>query len=108
MEIKLDVGENVYVKLEKHAKNSSVTTAQFALDMLDLGLRVHQSSLEKTDDIAIDDGMKYAIETNEIVKEMIRCVFDKTKTTGKFFDADTLITMIENKTSAYLKGKSAR
>ena len=76
--------------------------------MLDLGLRVHQSSLEKTDDIAIDDGMKYAIETNEIVKEMIRCVFDKTKTTGKFFDADTLITMIENKTSAYLKGKSAR
>lgn len=108
MEMKLDVGENVYVKLEKHAKNSSVTTAQFALDMLDLGLRVHQSSLEKTDDIAIDDGMKYAIETNEIVKEMIRCVFDKTKTTGKFFDADTLITMIENKTSAYLKGKSAR
>jgi len=108
MEIKLDVGENVYVKLEKHAKNSSVTTAQFALDMLDLGLRVHQSSLEKTDDIAIDDGMKYAIETNEIVKEMIRCVFDKTKTTGKFFDADTLITMIENKTLAYLKGKSAR
>ena len=106
--MKLDVGENVYVKLEKHAKNSSVTTAQFALDMLDLGLRVHQSSLEKTDDIAIDDGMKYAIETNEIVKEMIRCVFDKTKTTGKFFDADTLITMIENKTSAYLKGKSAR
>jgi methyl coenzyme M reductase subunit D len=108
MEMKLDVGENVYVKLEKHAKNSSVTTAQFALDMLDLGLRVHQSSLEKTDDIAIDDGMKYAIETNEIVKEMIRCVFDKTKTTGKFFDADTLITMIENKTLAYLKGKSAR
>ncbi len=106
--MKLDVGENVYVKLEKHAKNSSVTTAQFALDMLDLGLRVHQSSLEKTDDIAIDDGMKYAIETNEIVKEMIRCVFDKTKTTGKFFDADTLITMIENKTLAYLKGKSAR
>jgi hypothetical protein len=108
MEIKLDVGENVYVKLEKHAKNSSVTTAQFALDMLDLGLRVHQSSLEKTDDIAIDDGMKYAIETNEVVKEMMRCVFDKTKTTGKFFDADTLITMIENKTSAYLKGKNAR
>ena len=108
MEMKLDVGENIYVKLEKHAKNSSVTTAQFALDMLDLGLRVHQSSLEKTDDIAIDDGMKYAIETNEIVKEMIRCVFDKTKTTGKFFDADTLITMIENKTSAYLEGKSER
>jgi hypothetical protein len=108
MEMKLDVGENVYVKLEKHAKNSSVTTAQFALDMLDLGLRVHQSSLEKTDDIAIDDGMKYAIETNEVVKEMMRCVFDKTKTTGKFFDADTLITMIENKTSAYLKGKNAR
>jgi hypothetical protein len=108
MEIKLDVGENVYVKLEKHAKNSSVTTAQFALDMLDLGLRVHQSSLEKTDDIAIDDGMKYAIETNEVVKEMMRCVFDKTKATGKFFDADTLITMIENKTSAYLKGKRAR
>ena len=108
MEIKLDVGENVYVKLEKHAKNSSVNTAQFALDMIDLGLRVHQSSLEKTDDIAIDDGMKYAIETNEVVKEMMRCVFDKTKTTGKFFDADTLITMIENKTSAYLKGKNAR
>ena len=106
--MKLDVGENVYVKLEKHAKNNSITTAQFALDMLDLGLRVHQSSLEKTDDIAIDDAMKYAIETNEVVKEMMRCVFDKTKTTGKFFDADTLITMIENKTSAYLKGKSAR
>lgn len=106
--MKLDVGANVYSELEKHAKNSGATTANFALDMLDLGLRVHKSSLEKSDETVVDDSVKYAIETNEVVKEIIRCVFDKTKTTGKFFDADTLITMIENKTSAYLKGKSGK
>ncbi len=107
--MKLDIGANVYEELEKHAKSSSKSTANFALDMLDLGLRVHKSSLDKSsDDLAVDDSVKYAIETNEVVKEIIRCVFDKTKTTGKFFDADTLITMIENKTSAYLKGKSGK
>ncbi|WP_440617753.1 hypothetical protein [Cysteiniphilum sp. 6C5] len=108
MEMKLDIGANVYEELEKHAKNDSKSTANFALDMLDLGLRVHKSSLEKSDDVVIDDSVKYAIETNEVVKEIIRCVFDKTKTTGKFFDADTLLTMIENKTSAYLKGKNGK
>ena len=106
--MKLDMGVNVYEELEKHAKSSSKSTASFALDMLDLGLRVHKSSLEKSDDVVVDDSVKYAIETNEVVKEIIRCVFDKTKTTGKFFDADTLITMIENKTSAYLKGKNGK
>jgi hypothetical protein len=108
MEMKLDIGANVHEELEKHAKSNSKSTPGFALDMLDLGLRVYKSSLEKSDDNAINDGMKYAIETNEVVKEIIRCVFDKTKTTGKFFDADTLITMIENKTSAYLKGKNGK
>ena len=104
--MKIDIGANVHEELEIHAKNNDKSTVNFALDMLDLGLRIYKSSLEKTENVVEDDNVRYMIETNEVVKEIIRCVFDKTKTTGKFFDADTLITMIENKTSAYLKGKN--
>ena len=81
--MKLDVGSHIYDKLEKHAKSNGKSTANFALDMLDLGIREYKSSLEKSDEIVVDGSVKYAIETNEVVKEIIRCVFDKTKTTGK-------------------------
>ena len=46
------------------------------------------------------------MENNQTLKEIIRCVFDKTKTTGKLFDAEALITMIENNVASYLEGKN--
>jgi len=36
---------------------------------------------------------------------MIRCVFEKNKISQKVFDAETLITLIENNTEAFLQGK---
>ena len=71
--------------------------------MIEFGLRVYQSS-QKND--VPDEQLKYVMENNQILKEIIRCVFDKTKTTGKLFDAETLITMIENNITSYLKGKN--
>lgn len=61
MEIKLDIGANVYEKLENHAKISSKSITNFAIDMLDLDMRVYQSSLEKPEDATIDEGVKYEI-----------------------------------------------
>ena len=44
-------------------------------------------------------------ENNALIKEIIRCTFEKTKVHAKVFDAETLIAMIENSVDAFLAGK---
>jgi hypothetical protein len=108
MEMKIDIGKNIYNKLSKYANSSGDDIEDFTLNMIDLGLRIHESSLDKNDvEQPKDESLKAVLENNQIIKEVIRCVFDRTKVTGKLFDAETLITMTENTTDAYLSGKEA-
>ncbi|MDA7742190.1 hypothetical protein N8865_01080 [Francisellaceae bacterium] len=108
MEIALDIGKNIHNKLGKYADTSGETIEDFTLNMIDLGLRIHESSLVKDDDIQPqDESLQATLENNKIIKEVIKCVFDRDKITGKLYDADTLITMAENTTAAYLSGKEA-
>ena len=103
MEIKLDIGKNTFEDLTKYAKADDKAVDHFAIDMIDLGLRVHKSSADKA--VEIDEKERLLLENNALIKEMIRCVFEKTKISQKVFDAETLVTLIENNTEAFLQGK---
>jgi hypothetical protein len=103
MEIKLDVGKNTYIDLVKYSETEDKKLDHFAIDMIDLGLRVHKNS--ETKEPEIDENERLLRENNAIIKEVIRCTFEKTKVQSKVFDADTLITMVENTTAAFLEGK---
>ena len=103
MEIKLDIGKNTFEDLSKYAKKEDKDIDNFAIDMIDLGLRVHKSSADKA--VEIDEKERLLLENNTIIKEVIRCVFEKTKINQKVFDSETLITLIENNTEAFLQGK---
>jgi len=103
MEIKLDIGKNTFEDLTKYAHKEDKTIDHFAVDMIDLGLRVYKGSSEQSSEI--DEKERLLLENNALIKEMIRCVFEKNKISQKVFDAETLITLIENNTEAFLQGK---
>jgi Zn ribbon nucleic-acid-binding protein len=103
MEIRLDIGKNSYNDLMKNAKQESLAFEDFTINMLELGLRVFKASKEpKTD---ADDSLRLLMENNQMLKESIRCVFDKAKIEAKVFDAETLLAYIQNGVDNYLKGK---
>ncbi|ALA26660.1 hypothetical protein [Piscirickettsia salmonis] len=105
MEMNLDVGRNVFNKLAKFAESEEIDANDFALEMIDLGLKVHERSLKNDTQDTVDEVEKFLIENNKMVKEIMRCVFDRSKISEKLYDSEALITMIENTTSSYLEGK---
>ena len=44
MEIKLDIGKNTFEDLNKYAQKQDKAIDHFAVDMIDLGLRVYKGS----------------------------------------------------------------
>lgn len=104
MEINLDIGKRNYNRIAKYANDESVDIDIFADEMLDIGLAMYEAKKNRTEK-EIDEQERLLIENNKIVKEVIRCVFVKSKTCAKAFDADTLLTIVENETDAYLRGK---
>ena len=103
MEIKLDIGKNTFQDLVKYSGIEDKELDRFAIDMIDLGLRIHKNSAEKEPEI--DENERLLRENNALIKEIIRCTFEKTKVHAKVFDAETLIAMIENSVDAFLAGK---
>ncbi|QGO71937.1 hypothetical protein Psal081_03450 (plasmid) [Piscirickettsia salmonis] len=103
--MKLDVGSNTFNKLAKFSESEGIDLNDFALEMIDLGLKIHERSLKNDVPDAADDTEKFLIENNKLIKEIVRCVFDRSKTSEKLYDSDGLITMIENTTISYLEGK---
>lgn len=105
MEMTLDVGRNVVTKLSEGAATEGLEREDFALNMMELGLRIWEASKEKAsgEDTQL---LHLLLENNTIVKEVLRCVFDRNKTKEKVFDAQSLLLMIENNVQAYLKGKA--
>lgn len=103
--MKLDIGSNIFNKLAKFAEGEATDPNDFALEMIDLGLRIHERSLKNEEPEQADDTEKYLIETNKLVKEVVQCVFDRSKVSEKLYDSEALITLVENTTQAYLAGK---
>lgn len=103
--MKLDVGSNVFNKLAKFSESEGVDLSDFALEMIDLGLKIHERSLKNDTPDTVDETEKFLIENNKLAKEIIRCVFDQSKISEKLYDSEALITMVENTTSSYLEGK---
>ena len=110
MEIKLDVGKNTVNQITKNAESESLPFEDFAINMLELGLKVFEASQEKEDDseMQIDPEFQMQLECNQLLKEVMRCVFDKNKIKEKAFDADTLISLIERHADGYVKGMTIK
>ncbi|WP_203249993.1 hypothetical protein [Cysteiniphilum marinum] len=107
MEITIDIGKHTYQDLAKYAASEDKEIDVFASEILDLGLRIYKANQSSSEeDTAIDEKERLLIENNRIVKEVMRCVFEKTKTSMRVFDANTLVTMVENETDAFLRGKA--
>jgi len=103
----LDVGRNVVTKLTAGASAEGLEREDFALNMMELGLRVFEASAEK-DGGGDDSWLALLLENNVMLKEITRCVFDKSKTADKVFDAESLLLMVQNNVKSYLQGKSER
>ena len=106
MEIKLDIGRNTFNQITRNAESESLPFEDFAINMLEFGLKVFEASQNKEEDSAvhIDPILQMQLESNHLLKEVTRCIFDKNKIKEKAFDAEALIALIESHANGYLKG----
>ena len=80
MEMNLNLGTLTYNKLARFAADSDTKLDEFTAEMINIGLSFHESNLKKEEkEPEINEIQQLLIENNRIVKEVIRCVFDKTK-----------------------------
>lgn len=109
MEITLDVGKHIVNEIKKIAAQEKNDFDIVALKILDLGLRVYQSSKNKPDDPVADpmlvDIFKNSLEINFLMKEIIGHVFVKDRSTIKAYDHLTAINVSENMAKAFIKAK---
>lgn len=104
MEMTLDVGKNIANEIAVYAQKQEMESDHFALNMLELGLRVHKASVEKEDSEG-DETLQLLLKNNTLLEEVVRCVFDKTKVSSHVFDAQTLLNTVKSNTEAYFKGR---
>ena len=109
MEITLDVGKNIVNEIEKLAIKEKNDFDIVALKILDLGLRVYQSSNDKSEQEVADpilvDIFKNSLENNFLLKELIGHVFVKDRSSIKAYDHLTAINVSENMAKAFMKAK---
>ena len=109
MEITLDVGKNIVNEIEKLAIKEKNDFDIVALKILDLGLRVYQSSNDESEQEVADpilvDIFKNSLENNFLLKELIGHVFVKDRSSIKAYDHLTAINVSENMAKAFMKAK---
>jgi len=112
MEITIDIGKHVVKKITDIALSEKIDFDIAALNLLDLGLRIHQSSLEKDDDNNLDPTMSVilnkTIENNYFIKETLGHVFTKERSMLKTYDAITAIAVVENMAKSFMDGKKTQ
>ena len=73
MEVTLDIGKHIFSEIETIAKIEKIGFDVFELKMLDLGLRVYQSSKEDLPSISqeslLEDILKKCLKTNLLLEE---------------------------------------
>lgn len=109
MEITLDIGKNIANAIEEIAKDEKQEFEIMALKILDLGLRVYQSSKEKVDDKQdpiLENILNLSLENGYLIKEVIGHVFARDRSAIKAYDAPSAITVAENMARAFMQGKN--
>jgi hypothetical protein len=97
METTLDMGKNIIAQISALAKNENIEFDIMALKILDLGLRVYQSSLEKEDTVIEFDPitkgkLNKILATHLLVKEALCHVFTKERSLYKAYDGFSRIS----------------
>ena len=109
MEITLDMGKNVANEISDIAKSDGIDFDVAALKILDLGLRVYQSSKENDVDNAPDpllmELLNEILENNYLLKETLGHVFIKERSMLKTYDALSAINVAENMARSFISGK---
>lgn len=109
MEIILDAGKEIIHGLEEVARRDNKPLDVVALEMLSLGLRVHQASLEKSSgqDNEIDmyrNILKTTLINNEISSEILAIIFNKERSRLGAYDVDTALKMAKHNAEKYIQG----
>ncbi len=107
MEISLDIGRNTLNDLDNISATAGKTRDIVALEMIDLGILVSKASSNNQEETLAPETLqmlRLLVENNQFVKEIINCVFDKTKISERVSDAKTLTTMVENVAASFVNG----
>lgn len=111
MEITIDIGKNVAKQITDIAKSDGVDFDIAALKMLDLGLRVHQSSLEKNTEKDVDPLLSTVLNkvlvSHFLIQETLGHVFVKERSTFKTYDALTAICVAEHMADSFMDGQNS-
>lgn len=106
MDITLDIGKNVVESIDSLAKEEQKQFDIMALELLDLGLRVHLSS-KKSEDSNVSDPilstLLHKVAANQfMLKEILSHVFIKERSFLKTYDALTAISVTQHMADAFM------
>ena len=106
MEISIDVSKHVVDEIQNIANLESKNFDVISSKILELGLRIYQST--KNDDKDEADPLlvsvfRRATESNLLIREMLGHVFDKNRSSLKAYDHSSAIHAIEKTTHFFLQ-----
>jgi hypothetical protein len=107
MEISIDVGKHVVDEIQNIAQSENKDFDVISSKILELGLRVYQSSKsedndKKHDPLLVNIFRKNA-ESNLLIKEIIGHIFDKNRSNIKAYDHSSVIHAIEKTVHFYMQ-----
>ena len=98
MEISIDIGKNVVDEMQNIALSENKDFDIISSKILELGLRVYQSSQDDNDknkDPLLINIFRKSAESNLLIKEIIGHIFDKNRSNIKAYDHSSAIHAIE-------------
>lgn len=110
MEITLDMGKNVHQSLVDIAGKNHKTPENFALDMVELGLRIFAANQAQADDSPVDltsqltQILKIVTEGRYQTEDVFRMIFDREKSGYRLFDAESTLALIKEKSISFQEG----
>ena len=109
MEITIDIGKHVAKQIADLAKSENVDFDIAALRMLDLGLRVHESSSEnnaiKEPDPLLLTLLDKVLVNHFLMQETLGHVFVKERSMLKTYDALSAISVAEHRARSFVDGR---
>ena len=110
MEITLDIGQNVHQSLVSTAEKNNKSTENFALDMVELGLRIFAANQAQADEDPVDltsqlaQILKIVTEGRYQTEDVFRMIFDREKSGYRLFDAESTLALIKEKSISFQEG----
>jgi hypothetical protein len=98
VEISIDIGKNVVDEMQNIALSENKDFDIISSKILELGLRVYQSSQDDNDknkDPLLINIFRKSAESNLLIKEIIGHIFDKNRSNIKAYDHSSAIHAIE-------------